>query len=78
VRLALSDREDIRLTRRILAEQQRRGQPSPAAVSRLGQAVLGVRPAGIPLGLAWSFASVLLFAVTVWIPVVIGFLIQGG
>ncbi|MGE5135179.1 MAG: hypothetical protein ACM32E_19990 [Gemmatimonadota bacterium] len=76
--LALSDRADIRLTRQILAEQQHRGQPSPATVSRLGAAVLGVRPAGIPLSFGWSFASVLLFVVTAWVPVVAGFLIQGG
>ena len=77
VRLALSGRDDIRLTRRTLAEQQHRGQPSSAAVSRLGDAVLGVRPAGMPLAFAWSFASVTLFVITVWFPVVIGFLIQG-
>ena len=76
VRLALSDRTDVRLTRQILAEQQRRGQP--ARVSRLGAAVLGVKPAGMPLSFGWSFGSVLLFAVTAWVPVVAGFLIQGG
>lgn len=71
VRLGVSAPADVSATRSMLGQQPQRGQPSAVRVSRLGKATLGTKPPGMILSVAWAVASVVLFAITVWFPVVI-------